>query len=192
VGSVSGLQGGDAYVHAERLAAVAAAGAGEALVFSGGSPVMSVSHPASFLSHTNALVWPTPVLQPDLGAGEVVRAALESVAHSARANLEQVEKVAGGEGQRLVVAGGMARSRLFLRIVAALTDRPVHTVIGDATALGAAACAGVAGGVFSDLDAAASALDTVSVAVVPDAELVPAYAAAHRRWRALYGRLESL
>jgi sugar (pentulose or hexulose) kinase len=192
VGAVSGLQGGDAYAHAERLAAAAEAGADEALLFSGGSPVMNVSRPATFLSHTNALVWPTPVLQPGLGAAEVVRAALESVAHSARANLEQVEKVAGGVGQRLVVAGGMSRSRLFLRIVAALTDRPVHTVVGDATMLGAAACAAVAGGVFGDLDAAAEALCTASVAVMPDADLVPAYAAAHHRWRALYGRIESL
>jgi sugar (pentulose or hexulose) kinase len=192
VGTVSRLRGDAAYAHAERLAASAAAGADEALLFSGGAGVLNATQPSSFLSHTSALLWPTPVLQPDLGAAEVVRAALEGVAHSALANAEQVEAVSGGAGQRLVVAGGMARSRLFLRILAALMDRPVHTPRGEATLRGAAACAAVAAGVFADLDAAAEALGDVVVAAEPDAGLVPTYAVAHRRWRALYGRFESL
>jgi xylulokinase len=132
------------------------------------------------------------VLQPDLGAAEVVRAALESVAHAARANAEQAEAVSGGVGQRLAVAGGMARSRLFLRIVAALMDRPVHTPPGDATMRGAAACAAVAAEVFADLDTAAEAMGSVAEAATPDAALVPEYAEAHRRWRTAYARLESL
>jgi sugar (pentulose or hexulose) kinase len=126
----------------------------------------------------------------------VVRAALESVAHAARANVEQVESVAGAGGDgavpRLAVAGGMSRSRLFLRIVAALMDRPVHTPPADATMRGAAACAAVAAGVLGDLDAAAEAFGSISVAAEPEPELVAAYAAAHRSWRALYERLESL
>ncbi|HXA30136.1 MAG TPA: FGGY-family carbohydrate kinase [Candidatus Angelobacter sp.] len=193
VGGLSGLEGDAAYGQAERLAAAAPAGAREALLFSGGAGVLNATRPATFLSHSSALVWPTIVLQPELGAGEVVRASLESVAHAARANLEQVEAVAGGAvPARLAVAGGMARSRLFLRIVAALVDRPVHTPRGDATMLGAAACAAVAAGVFADLDGAAESLGSVEVAAEPEAELVAAYAAAHRSWRALYARLESL
>jgi sugar (pentulose or hexulose) kinase len=132
------------------------------------------------------------VLQPDLGAAEVVRASLEAVAHSARANAEQVEAVCGGAGQRLVVAGGMARSRLFLSILAALMDRPVHTPQGDATLRGAAACAAVAAGVFPSLDEASGAMGGVAPAAEPDPDIVFAYAAAHRHWRALYARLESL
>jgi xylulokinase len=154
--------------------------------------VLNATRPATFLSHTSALLWPSGVLQPDLGAAEVVRASLESVAHGARANVEQAEEVSGGAGQRLAVAGGMARTRLFLRILAALMDRPVHTPPADATMRGAAACAAVAAEVFADLDSAADAMGSVSVAATPDAELVPEYAAAHRRWRASYARLESL
>jgi autoinducer 2 (AI-2) kinase len=192
VGTVSRLEGDAAYAHAEKLAAAAPVGAREALLFGGGAGVLNAGRPATFLSHTSALLWPTVVLQPSLGAADVVRASLESVAHTARANVEQVEAVVGGGDARLCVAGGMARSRLFLRMVSALMDRPVHTPHADATMLGAAACAGVAAGVFADLDAAADALGGVSVAVEPEPSLVEQYAAAHRRWRALYDRLESL
>jgi sugar (pentulose or hexulose) kinase len=192
VGQVSGLEGDAAYAHAERLAASATPGADEALVFSGGAAVMNVSRPATFLAQTHALLWPVEVLQPDLGAPEVVRAALEAVAHSARANAEQVEALTG-HSDRLVVAGGMARIRLLLRMVAALTDRVVHTPrVLDATVVGAAACAAVAAGLHDDLEAASAALAGMGAEVEPEADLVPVYAAAHRHWRALYSRLESL
>ena len=192
VGQVSLLEGDAAYTHAERLAASAPAAAGDALLLGGGAAVMNATKPPAFLAQNHALVWPNQVLEPDLGAAHVVRAALEAVGHSARANAEQVEAVAGG-GNRLVVAGGLARSHLLLRIVAALTDRAVHTPrVLDATVVGAAACAAVAAGLHSDLESASAALAHVEAAVAPDADLVPVYAAAHRRWRALYARLESL
>jgi sugar (pentulose or hexulose) kinase len=193
MGGLSGLEGDAAYAQAERLAAAAPVGAREGLLFGGAAGVLNATRPSTFLSHTNALLWPTAVLQPEFGSADVVRAALESVAHTARANAEQVEAVAGAAGAaRLAVAGGMARSRLFLRMLAALMDRPVHTPGADATMRGASACAGVAAGVFADLDAAAGAVGGVEVAAEPEAELVAAYAAAHRSWRALYARLESL
>jgi autoinducer 2 (AI-2) kinase len=194
VGAVARLSGDAAYAQAERLAGAAPPAARDALCFSGGPAVQNATRPATFLARTHALAWPTEVLQPALGAGDVVRAALEAVAHSVRANAEQVEALAsGGAAQRLVVAGGMARSRLLLGIVAAVLDRVVHTpAVGDATVIGAAACAAVSAGVHPDLDAAAGALARIAVAAEPDAELVPVYAAAHRAWRALYARMESL
>jgi len=193
VGQVSRLEGDAAYAHAERLAATAAPASAEALLFGGGPAVQNASRPATFLSRHHALVWPTEVLQPQLGAAEVVRAALEAVAHSARANAAQVEAVCSADVQRLVVAGGMARHRLFVRMVAALFDRAVHVpLVCDATVIGAAACAAVAAGLHADLDAAADALCVLQPPVEPEAALVPVYAEAHRAWRALYGRMESL
>jgi autoinducer 2 (AI-2) kinase len=197
VGQLAGWEGEEAFGFAERLAATAPAGSADALLFSGAS-VLDATHPATFLAQTNAMFWPTEVLQPSLGAAHLVRASLEAVAHSARANVEQVEAVAGGGGgggvaPRLVVAGGMARGALFLRMLASLTDRPVQTPrVLDATLVGAAACAAVAGGVFADLDAACAAMVEVQQAAAPDPAEVPVYAAAHRRWRSLYARIESL
>ena len=195
VGDLAGFEGDAAYAMAERLAASVPAGAADALAYSGGASVMNATRPAAFLSQQRALFWPTEVLQPGLATGHLVRAALESVAHAARANAEQVEAVARGKGAapRLAVAGGMARSRLLLRILAALTDRPVHAPrVLDATAIGAAACAAVAAGVHAGLDEAADALSTVAVAAEPDAALAPVYQEAHRRWRSLYARIESV
>lgn len=194
VGQLAGWEGDEAFGFAERLAASAPAGAAGALLYSGAG-VMNATRPATFLAQTNGLLWPTEVLQPSLGAAHVVRAALEAVAHSARVNVEQVEAVAGGDRDpaRLIVAGGMARSSLFLRVIASLTDRPVHTPrVLEATLVGAAACAAVAGELFGDLDAACAALVEVRPAAAPDPAEVAVYAAAHRRWRSLYARIESL
>jgi sugar (pentulose or hexulose) kinase len=82
---------------------------------------------------------------------------------------------------------------LFLGMVAALLNRAVHVPrVADATVVGAAACAAVAAGLHGDLDAASSALAELQPAVEPDAELVDVYAGAHRAWRSLYARMESL
>ena len=194
VGQVSRLEGDAAYAHAERLAASAPPAARDALTFSGGPAILNATRPATFLARTHALLWPTEVLQPELGAADVVRAALEAVAHSVRANAEQVEAVsADGRAPRLVVAGGMSRSPLFLRIVAALLDRAVHApAVRDASAAGAAVCAAVAAGLHPDLESAAGALVRIEVAAEPESALVPVYAAAHRAWRDLYARMESM
>lgn len=193
VGALRGIEADAAYQAAEELAAASPPGAHDALHYAGSSGVLDAAHPSTFLAQSSALFWPVPVLQPDLGAADVVRATLESVAHVARANVEQVEEVCAAGAQRLVVAGGMARSRLFLQMLAALLEREVHVPgVLDASFSGAAACAAVAAGLHASLDAAAAALVTLRVAEPPDPALVAAYAGVHRRWRALYKRVESL
>ena len=190
-GGIVGVDGDEAYAVTERLAATAAPGAAGALGFAGGASVLDATRPSTFLPRVRVMAWPSDVLGADLGAAEVLRAGLEEIAHAARANLEQAEAVRGGAG-RLLVAGGMARSRLFAEILAGVCGRPVGVLSEtDATALGAAACAAVAAGDHPDLTAAVAAFGRPAVEIGPG-DGTMAYEEAHRRWRSLYAQLESL
>jgi len=82
----------------------------------------------------------------------LLRAVVEGMAYSLRANLEQVREVAEVQPDSLNLAGGVSRSETFATVLADVLGKPVHVgPTGDATALGAAVCAGVAAGLFETL-----------------------------------------
>jgi autoinducer 2 (AI-2) kinase len=119
--------------------------------------------------------------------GLVTRAVLEGIAHGLLANLEQIEEVSGALPDRVHVAGGLARSAFFTQLLADVWQRDVevrHTP--EASALGAALCAGVGAGVFASLEEAATHGPRPGRHHTPE----PAAAAIHRdlhpRWRALH------
>jgi autoinducer 2 (AI-2) kinase len=191
-GGIAGVAGDHAHVLAERLAATAPPGSQGALALAGGASVLDATRPSTFLPRMRVLAWPSEILGADLGAADLLRAGLEEVAHSARANLEQAEAVRGGAGP-VVLAGGMARSRLFAEILAAVCGRPVAVAAEpDVTAVGAAACASVAAGLHPGLAAAVAAFRRPGVEIEPGDGTMAVYAEAHRGWRALYAQLESL
>ncbi len=82
----------------------------------------------------------------------IVRALIEGIAYSLRANLEQVMEVAGLNPPAITVAGGMSRSALWTQIVSDVTAKLVKVPsTPEVSALGAAICAGVGAGLFGDL-----------------------------------------
>ncbi|MBW2286474.1 MAG: class II aldolase/adducin family protein [Deltaproteobacteria bacterium] len=100
----------------------------------------------------------------------LARSIVEGIAFGLRANIEQAEAVAGCAATRIHVAGGLARSAFFTQTLSDVLDRPVD--VGgtpEATALGAAICAGVAAGVYPDLAAGAAALATSDRSCEPTA-----------------------
>src|SRR4029077_19376009 len=153
VGEVAGVEGDAAYALAGRLVAASAPGASDALAFSGGGSIMNATRPPTFLTRLNAAFWPPPYVRP-AGGADVVRACLEAVAYSARANLEQVEAARGDAGP-VVLAGGMARSPVFVQMRAARLNRAVAVpAVVESTAVGAAMSAATAAGVYASLDEA--------------------------------------
>jgi len=193
VGPIAGLDGDAAYERAESLAAASPPGARDSLSFGGGASVMNATTPATFLTMYRAAFWPAPYVEPDVAGGDLLRACLEAIAFSARANLEQVEAARGGPSDRLILAEGMARSRLFRQLVADVTGRPVHVpAVLQATSVGAAMCAAVAAGLYADLGAATESMTRADLAAEPDATVAGALDAAYRQWRALYAKIESL
>ncbi len=88
----------------------------------------------------------------------VVRAVLEGVAHRGADLLDAVEAATGAVIGALRIDGGMSRNPVFCQALADATGHDVEVSLErEATARGAALLAGVATGVWTDLDAATAA-----------------------------------
>jgi glycerol kinase len=85
--------------------------------------------------------------------GHIARAALESTAFQTWEVLQAMEQDSGVSLDTLRVDGGMTDDELLMQCQADIIDRPVvRPAIKETTALGAAFAAGLAIGVFHDLD----------------------------------------
>jgi xylulokinase len=121
--------------------------------------------------------------------GALVRSVLEGVAYGLRDSLELLRGL-GVQAERARISGGGARSELWTRIVASVLGIPLErTVVEEGAAYGAALLGGVAGGVFSDVDAAVAACVRVRETVDPDPAWAAAYDEGYRRYQALYPAL---
>jgi autoinducer 2 (AI-2) kinase len=81
----------------------------------------------------------------------IVRALVEGIAYSVRANLEQLIAVSGKKIPAVRVAGGMSKSSLFNQIVSDVTGCAVLVPpTAEVTSVGAALLAGVGSGIFAD------------------------------------------
>ena len=91
------------------------------------------------------------------GRAQIARAALEGVAFRVREVFDHIHALAErAPPPALGVDGGLAGSDIFLQIQADLLGRPVRRhAIREATACGAAICAGLGAGVLTQADAAA-------------------------------------
>jgi sugar (pentulose or hexulose) kinase len=108
-----------------------------------------------------------------------LRAYLESCAFAVRAARRWIDDVVGADEGALTVAGGMARSSLFCRILASVSRREVVVGPPEASARGAAACAAIAAGLARDAgDLAWRGGDRC----VPDEDDADAYDDAFERW----------
>ena len=85
--------------------------------------------------------------------GHLARAALESIAFQIDDVLKAMESDAGFRVKELRVDGGAAANNTLLQFQSDLSDRPlIRPLITETTALGAAMLAGLAAGLWKDLD----------------------------------------
>jgi autoinducer 2 (AI-2) kinase len=118
--------------------------------------------------------------------GHVARALLEGIAHGLLANLEQIAELSGPLPDRVQVVGGLSRSALFTQLLADVWQREVEAgATPEATALGAALCAGVGAGVFSDLEQAVQQGTRPGRLHGPQASQAARYRELHETWRGL-------
>ena len=126
------------------------------------------------------------------GKGHFVRAVLEAVAFMLRRNLELLAGL-GTQAREIRSHGGGARSALWNQIKADTCGLPVVTLQGeDAAIRGDAMLAGVAAGVYSDLDEAIAAMVTIGERYAPDPTAHRAYDAAYARYIELFEALRPL
>ncbi|MBO1075192.1 xylulokinase [Roseomonas marmotae] len=122
---------------------------------------------------------------------DLARAVLEGVAFAMADGLEALE-ARGARIPALAAIGGGARSRAWLRILAATLDRPVLTVTGAETgpALGAARLARIAcgdGGI-----AEVCAKPAIAAVIEPEGDLAAGLAPRRATYRRLYPALRDL
>lgn len=96
-------------------------------------------------------------LSAAVGKGHLARAAMEGLAFRVREIVDEIYAIAAlAPPETLKVDGGMTANAVFMQVQADLLGRPVERhAIREATACGAAICAGRGAGLLSDADAAA-------------------------------------
>lgn len=119
------------------------------------------------------------------GRAELTQAVLEGVAFAFRDSLEAL-KAAGTTLERVTAIGGGSRSRYWLKAIAAALDLPVDLPAdGDfGAAFGAARLGLVAANAADPLDICTP--PKIAETIEPDSKLVPEFAQAYARYRALY------
>ncbi len=140
------------------------------------------------------ILFPTPLSFQEVSPGQLLRAALENIAFSVKANLSTLEEVTGITVKTLHLGGGMARSRVLTTALANVLETQVKRSIlhHQVSARGAALAAAVALGSFSNLKEAASGIDENYELVEPDTSLSAEYQDYYEHWQHAYQRLQGL
>lgn len=124
--------------------------------------------------------------------GDYARAALEAVAYGVRLNVDRLKRVSGQDLGVLRVSGGLSKSPLLSRLLADLIGVqitvPVHK---EASALGAAICAGVGAGLYKDMEEGCGSLVKWDQTLDPNPENQDLYRGLYQSWiddyQSMYG-----
>ncbi|MCP4005312.1 MAG: hypothetical protein GY725_14060 [bacterium] len=124
---------------------------------------------------------------PDVGSenrrSDLARAIAEGLAYGVRANIAQVQAATGNAQPLVRLAGGLSRSRTWCQILADVLNAEVQVcAVPEASALGAAICAGVGAGVFPDLSEGAQALSRIGRSHAPVPENASRYSHLYGTW----------
>jgi autoinducer 2 (AI-2) kinase len=133
----------------------------------------------------------SPFTSPDISCRPALtRSIIESLAHAVNVNTQQILEVIDQQPSYMGVRGGLSNSQLYLEVLASTLQLPVRVpVIKEGTAVGAAICAGVGGGVFSDIKEGVDALAHIETEVQPEEKLSEQYRSLYPRW---FKELDSL
>lgn len=122
--------------------------------------------------------------------GHLTRAVLEGVAFGLKDIFALMLEVGMRDVDQVRVSGGGAKSMLWRQILADVLDsEPVTVNTTEGAAYGAALLAGVAAGVWSDVDTACAQTIRVSERISPDLANVSRYAEMYRQYQSLYPTL---
>lgn len=123
---------------------------------------------------------------------DIYLACLEAVAYEMRLNMERLAR-SGVVFKRLVATGGGAKSKLWMQIKADVLGLPFETLeTEDAGTVGCAMLAGIAAGVFADIEAAKNIMIKRTGSYEPDMERHALYNELYSRYERLYEAVRPL
>jgi autoinducer 2 (AI-2) kinase len=124
------------------------------------------------------------------GRGACVRALEEAAAYVARGHRDIIAGLTGHDFDEAVFTGGAAKGHLWPQIMADVLGVPVHIpLVTESSALGAAICAGVGAGLYSDLTGPRSGLRRRAATFEPDRAAAAVYDQRYAAWREIYQRI---
>jgi autoinducer 2 (AI-2) kinase len=127
------------------------------------------------------------------GRKECIRAIEESAAYIALGHLRIIRELTGHTFDEMVFTGGGSKGHLWPQIIADALGLAVKVpVVKESTALGAALCAGVGAGLFTDLAGTATEVVRFERTFEPDKSAGAAYRPLFEQWLAVYGRILEL
>lgn len=133
-----------------------------------------------------SIVGLSPFAIAETGLGAIFRAVMEEGAYGARGHMEILEEVYGRKVDEITFVGGPSRSPVWSQILSDVLGARVRVPeVLEATCLGAALCALVGAGAYSDLAEAATATVTTASEYEPNQGNKQAYDDLYPRWRAL-------
>jgi autoinducer 2 (AI-2) kinase len=122
-----------------------------------------------------------------------IRAIEEQAAYASRGHLAIIEELTGRAVHEVVMTGGAAKGSLWPQIVADVLGVTIRVpVVKESTALGAALCAGVGAGIYTDLAQTATRLVRWERSFEPDPANRAVYDATYASWQAVYRRVLDL
>jgi len=129
-------------------------------------------------------------LTPRHGKQHLVRAVMEGVVFGLRDSIEIVRDL-GIDVSRIRAIGGGAKSSLWRRMQADIMNVEVATLnVDEGPAFGAAILAGVAAGVFDNVEEAAENMVHIKEITEPDEKMVRRYEGYYQLFRSLYPALK--
>jgi len=179
----------DSFERAESMASEAAPGAGGTMAFLGPGPG---SMPSAGLRQ-GGFVFYTPLSFQRVSKGQLLRAALENIAYSARGNLETLGEVTGQDAEAVHLGGGLSRSTTFCTLLANVLGREVHcSVLPEVSTWGALLSAATCAGEYSSLDEAARDGHLRYHAFAPSPADSAEYLEHYQRWRETYHAIQEV
>lgn len=125
--------------------------------------------------------------------GHLTRAVLEGVAFGLKDIFSLMQEAGAGNVDQVRVSGGGAKSAVWRQILAEVLGTEMVTVnTTEGAAYGAALLAGVAAGVWPDVDTASAETIRVTDRISPDAKNVSRYADIYQQYQSLYPALRAI
>jgi autoinducer-2 kinase len=138
-------------------------------------------------------IFPLPFSATNVSSAQLCRAAFENIGYALRANLEQLEAVAGQKPGDIRLGGGLGRSACLKQLLPGVLARPTaFASVTETSGLGAAMLAAAGCGIYSGPEEAVSAMLSPLEILEPDPLTAAEYEDYYQRWLSISRRLKEI